>query len=138
MNQIKLTTRGQYAVMVMLKLAKANHNQPIPLSDIADKSEISLSYLEQLVSGLRRHDLVKSHRGSGGGYVLSRHADKTIIADILLAAEDNTSVKRKSSNKQKVNNCEQTQRLWTYMEKQLYITLSDISLGNVLRGDLSF
>jgi Rrf2 family iron-sulfur cluster assembly transcriptional regulator len=71
---VKLTTKGRYAVMAMVDLAKNCQGQPIALADIADRQGISLSYLEQLFAKLRSAKLVNSVRGLGGGYLLDRDA----------------------------------------------------------------
>ncbi len=136
MSQLKLTTRGHYAVMAMVELAKTAQDQPAPLSNIADKSNISLSYLEQLIAGLRRHNLVKSHRGPGGGYLLARPASEIIVADILIAAEDNEPAKRGAANKRQPHSCERTHVLWKHIGRQLYDFLKDISLADVLHGKM--
>ncbi len=72
---MRLTTKGRYAVTAMLDLALHAHNGPTSLSDISQRQEISLSYLEQLFARLRRAGLVNSVRGPGGGYLLSQPAD---------------------------------------------------------------
>ncbi|MCD8497512.1 MAG: Rrf2 family transcriptional regulator [Alphaproteobacteria bacterium] len=64
-TRLKLTTRGKYAVMAMIEIGRSTGKRPVPLSDIAGTTNISLSYLEQLIAGLRRHGLVKSYRGPG-------------------------------------------------------------------------
>ncbi len=69
---MRLTTRGRYAVTAMLDLALNGSSKPISLADISRRQEISLSYLEQLFSRLRRNELVTSVRGPGGGYLLNR------------------------------------------------------------------
>ena len=73
---MKLSTKGRYAVMAMADLAANSGGKPVSLAEIAERQEISLSYLEQLFGKLRRGDLVKSVRGPGGGYLLSRRAAK--------------------------------------------------------------
>ena len=73
---MRLTTKGRYAVTAMLDLALHEDQGPISLADISQRQEISLSYLEQLFAKLRRGGLVKSVRGPGGGYALSRRADR--------------------------------------------------------------
>lgn len=65
-TRLKLTTRGQYAVVAMVEIGRDGKKAPVPLSDIAETTNISLSYLEQLIAGLRRHGLVTSYRGPGG------------------------------------------------------------------------
>ena len=85
---MKLSTKGRYAVMAMVDLARYGNDRPVCLSDIAERQEISLSYLEQLFAKLRRGGLVKSVRGPGGGYLLTHHRDDTRIADIILAVDE--------------------------------------------------
>ena len=85
---MKLSTKGRYAVMAMVDLARHANGQPIALAEIADRQEISLSYLEQLFAKLRRGGLVKSVRGPGGGYLLARGTDSTRISDIILAVDE--------------------------------------------------
>ncbi len=130
---VKLTTRGRYAVMAMVELAKHKEADPVPLAGIAEKNNISLSYLEQLIAGLRRHDLVKSYRGPGGGYILSRPAQEILISDILIAAEDSTPAKRSEKNNFDRNtNCEETDKLWDNIGALLHNALKKVSLADVL------
>ena len=68
---MKLSTKGRYAVMAMVDLATHSKGKPTTLADVADRQEISLSYLEQLFGHLRRGQLVTSVRGPGGGYLLA-------------------------------------------------------------------
>ncbi|MCD8520575.1 MAG: Rrf2 family transcriptional regulator [Alphaproteobacteria bacterium] len=82
-TRLKLTTRGKYAVMAMIEIGRSTGKRPVPLSDIAGTTNISLSYLEQLIAGLRRHGLVKSYRGPGGGYTLGKAANDIPVSDIL-------------------------------------------------------
>ena len=72
---MKLTTKGRYAVTAMLDLALHNSKDPINLAEISQRQDISLTYLEQLFSKLRRHGLVNSARGPGGGYRLALDAE---------------------------------------------------------------
>ena len=81
-------TKGRYAVMAMVDLAKHSDGQPVVLADIAERQAISLSYLEQLFAKLRNAGLVKSVRGPGGGYLLGHGADETRISDIILAVDE--------------------------------------------------
>lgn len=130
---IKLTTRGRYAVMAMVELAKNKETDPVPLAGIAEKNSISLSYLEQLIAGLRRHDLVKSYRGPGGGYILSKPAHEIFVSDILIAAEDSTPAKRSEKNNlDRNNNCEETDALWDNIGMLLHKALKKVSLADVL------
>ena len=74
---MKLSTKGRYAVMAMVDLGANSAGKPVSLAEIAERQEISLSYLEQLFGKLRRGGLVKSVRGPGGGYLLNRTTDET-------------------------------------------------------------
>ncbi len=85
---MRLSTKGRYAVMALVDLAKHGTGNPISLAEIAERQEISLSYLEQLFAKLRTADLVRSVRGPGGGYLLSRGAGGTRISDIILAVDE--------------------------------------------------
>ena len=72
---MRLTTKGRFAVTAMIDLALREHSGPVTLAAISERQQISLSYLEQLFGKLRRHELVESTRGPGGGYTLGRKAD---------------------------------------------------------------
>ena len=85
---MRLSTKGRYAVMAMVELAKNGGTMPVALSEIAERQEISLSYLEQLFGKLRRAALVQSVRGPGGGYRLALDASETRISDIILAVDE--------------------------------------------------
>jgi Rrf2 family iron-sulfur cluster assembly transcriptional regulator len=139
-NTVKLTTRGRYAVMAMVAMAGQSQSPPqqtapIPLSHIAQAGDISLSYLEQLFSGLRRHGLVQSFRGPGGGYILARPVTEIMIADILISAEDCAPAKRVSAEDSTDKN-PRTQALWDNIGEILYICLRHVSLADVMNGKL--
>ena len=85
---MRLTTKGRFAVTAMIDLALNAQNNAVKLNSISERQQISLSYLEQLFSKLRRAGLVESIRGPGGGYILGRDAGEINIAQIIAAAED--------------------------------------------------
>ncbi|WP_294965819.1 Fe-S cluster assembly transcriptional regulator IscR [uncultured Gilliamella sp.] len=85
---MKLTSKGRYAVTAMLDVALHSNSGPVSLADISVRQEISLSYLEQLFARLRKHGLVMSVRGPGGGYVLSRGMDEIAISSIVKAVDE--------------------------------------------------
>ena len=85
---MRLTTKGRFAVTAMLDLALHAQNGPVTLGNISERQKISLSYLEQLFSKLRRGSLVESVRGPGGGYNLARALDQLTVADIIVAVEE--------------------------------------------------
>jgi len=85
---MRLTTKGRFAVTAMIDLAMRQEKGPVTLSGISQRQEISLSYLEQLFGKLRRHEIVDSVRGPGGGYTLARRAQEVSVADIIIAVDE--------------------------------------------------
>src|SRR5476649_2474901 len=85
---MRLTTKGRFAVTAMIDLAMRDGKGPVTLADISTQQKISLSYLEQLFGKLRRHALVESVRGPGGGYCLAKPTEKVSVADIILAVDE--------------------------------------------------
>jgi Rrf2 family iron-sulfur cluster assembly transcriptional regulator len=85
---MRLTTKGRFAVTAMIDLALRSQNGPVALAAISQRQQISLSYLEQLFGKLRRHELVESTRGPGGGYSLGRKAEDITVADIIVAVDE--------------------------------------------------
>ncbi|MDP6121035.1 MAG: Rrf2 family transcriptional regulator [Rhodospirillales bacterium] len=132
---MKLSTKGRYAVMAMVDLAKYESNKPISLADIADRQEISLSYLEQLFGRLRKGGLVKSVRGPGGGYMLSRTPSHVRISDIILAVEEPIKATRcKTESSVGCTGAKSrclTHDLWAELGNQIYLFLSSTSLADV-------
>ena len=133
---MKLTTKGRYAVTAMLDLALHNDNGPVTLNDIAGRQRLSSSYLEQLFARLRRNGLVKSTRGPGGGYSLSRDAGDIAIADVISAVDekvDNTQCGG-SNDCQNQKKC-LTHDLWCDLSDQIRQFLTGISLGDLMQRD---
>src|SRR3546814_4868723 len=85
---MRLTTKGRCAVTAMIDLALRQHSGPVTLAAISQRQNISLSYLEQLFGKLRRHELVDSVRGPGGGYTLARSARHMTVADLVFAVDE--------------------------------------------------
>jgi Rrf2 family transcriptional regulator, iron-sulfur cluster assembly transcription factor len=132
---VKLSTKGRYAVMAMVDLARHSNGNPISLGEIAEREEISLSYLEQLFAKLRRGGLVKSVRGPGGGYLLAHHRDDTRIADIILAVDEPTHAVRCTPGAATGCRIDRsrclTHDLWEELSNQIHLYLSSVSLGDV-------
>ncbi len=84
---MKISTKGRYALCVMLDLAEHVNDGPVALKDISDRQGISKKYLEQIVSLLNRPNMLKTVRGARGGYTLARPASKYTVAEILEVAE---------------------------------------------------
>ena len=131
---MKLTTKGRYAVTAMLDLALHGDQGPVSLADISARQEISLSYLEQLFSRLRRQKLVVSIRGPGGGYKLSRPAAELYIAEVVDAVSESLDTTR-CGNKGDCQHGEKclTHHLWSDLSDQIHQFLSEISLGDLMR-----
>ncbi|MEQ9106874.1 MAG: Fe-S cluster assembly transcriptional regulator IscR [Limnobacter sp.] len=85
---MRLTTKGRFAVTAMIDLALQQDTGPVSLAGISQRQNISLSYLEQLFSKLRRHELVESVRGPGGGYHIARALKEVSVADVILAVDE--------------------------------------------------
>lgn len=130
---MRLTTKGRYAVTAILDLAIHADKGPVSLADISKRQEISLSYLEQLFSKLRKSALVASVRGPGGGYQLSRSMDSIFVAEIIDAVNESIDATHCSGK----GNCHQgemclTHHLWESLSDQIHSFLSDISLANLM------
>ena len=87
-----VSTKGVYGLTAMYELSKHNVDSPMQIKDISANANIPQNYLEQLLSKLRRADLVKSVRGARGGYTLAKSADEIKIVDILIALEDDIKI----------------------------------------------
>ncbi len=130
---MKLTTRGRYAVTAMLDLAINGDKNPVSLTDISNRQEISLSYLEQLFAKLRRGQLVISSRGPGGGYRLARSDTHIFVAEIIDAVDESVDVTscRGKGDCQGGKTC-LTHHLWEDLSGQIHDFLSRISLGDLV------
>ena len=132
---MRLSTKGRYAVMAMVDIAANANGNPISLADVADRQEISQSYLEQLFAKLRRAGLVKSVRGPGGGYLLAHSAGETRIADIILSVDEHIKVTRCSPGSpgctSKNSRC-LTHDLWQELGDKIRLYLNSISLEDVV------
>ncbi len=133
---MKLSTKGRYAVMAMVDLDIHSDNKPISLADIAERQEISLSYLEQLFAKLRRGGLVKSVRGPGGGYLLAHAGEETRISDIILAVDEPIRATRCTPGQPfgcRINKSRcMTHDLWEELGNQIYLYLSSVTVADVI------
>ncbi len=132
---MRLTTKGRYAVTAMLDLSLNYGIRPITLADISDRQGISLSYLEQLFAHLRRDGLVSSSRGPGGGYRLSRPADKVTILDVISAVDEKVDTTRCEGK----GNCNGEEHclshdIWQSLSEQIKSYLAGITLGEVVKN----
>jgi len=131
---MRLTTKGRFAVTAMIDLALRQNSGPVTLAAISQRQQISLSYLEQLFGKLRRHDLVESTRGPGGGYTLGRKAGEITVADIILSVDepiDATQCGGKENCHGEGNRC-MTHELWTQLNAKMVDFLESVSLQSLV------
>ena len=138
---MKLSTKGRYAVMAMADLAAHSVGRPIALADIADRQEISLSYLEQLFAKLRRARLVNSVRGPGGGYLLATPANEMQVAAIVLAVDEPLHATRCSPGSPQGCRTNKTRclthNLWEALGAEIHRFLSTITLEDIIEGRIA-
>ncbi|MFA7665046.1 MAG: Fe-S cluster assembly transcriptional regulator IscR [Burkholderiaceae bacterium] len=131
---MRLTTKGRFAVTAMIDLAMRQHQGPVTLAGISQRQKISLSYLEQLFGKLRRHELVESTRGPGGGYTLARPAKGVTVADIIFAVDEPLDATQCGGKK----NCGEdqgpcmTHDLWSNLTKRMVEYLDSVTLGDLV------
>jgi Rrf2 family iron-sulfur cluster assembly transcriptional regulator len=130
---MRLTTKGRFAVTAMIDLALREHNGPVTLAGISQRQKISLSYLEQLFGKLRRHELVESTRGPGGGYTLGRIAKDITVADIIFAVDEPLDATQCGGKE----NCQDDQRcmthdLWANLNARMVDYLDSVSLADLV------
>jgi Rrf2 family iron-sulfur cluster assembly transcriptional regulator len=136
--KMRLTTKGRFAVTAMLDLALRHQHGPVTLAGIGQRQSISLSYLEQLFGKLRRHALVESVRGPGGGYCLARSGDKVSVADIILAVDEplDATLCGGMENCQEDKRC-MTHDLWATLNDKLYEYLNSVTLQDLVNQQIA-
>ena len=130
---MRLTTKGRFAVTAMVDLATQGGSAPVTLAGISERQKISLSYLEQLFGKLRRHNIVESVRGPGGGYYLARPGAKIPIADIISAVDEPMD----ATNCEGKGDCQDgkpcsTHALWYGLNEVLQAYLSAVNLQQLV------
>jgi len=132
---MRLTTKGRFAVTAMVDLAMHHGRGPVTLAEISGRQKISLSYLEQLFGKLRRHELVESVRGPGGGYNLARDMGKVTVADIILAVDEPIDATQCGGKE----NCHDDQKcithdLWAALNDQIFNYLESVTLRHLVEN----
>ena len=136
---MRLTTKGRFAVTAMIDLALRQSSGPVTLAAISQRQQISLSYLEQLFGKLRRHELVESTRGPGGGYSLGRKAADITVADIIVSVDepiDATHCGGKENCLGESGRC-MTHDLWTSLNQRMVDFLDSVSLQKLVDDQLA-
>lgn len=137
---MRLTTKGRFAVTAMIDLALRSNNGPVALAAISQRQQISLSYLEQLFGKLRRHELVESTRGPGGGYSLGRKAEEISVADIITAVDepiDATGCGGKENCMGDESGQCMTHELWSNLNAKMIEYLGSIHLRKLVDDQLA-
>lgn len=144
---MRLTTKGRFAVTAMIDLALRDTNGPVTLAAISKRQGISLSYLEQLFGKLRRHNIVESVRGPGGGYNMARTLEKVSVAQIITAVDEPLDATMCGGEKDchdkgrigggltdsKLKGQCMTHDLWATLNKKMHEYLSSVSLADLVR-----
>lgn len=130
-HRVDVTSRGYHAVAALVELASLAQDAPVRLASLTRSGAVSQSYLEQLFAGLRRHDIVKSTRGPGGGYSLSRPAKDISIAAIFMATVEETA--KPPTDIAGDTSSPAITHLQDYVGQSLYDILSKRSLADILR-----
>ena len=130
---MRLTTKGRFAVTAMVHLALHDGTEPVTLAEISSSQKISLSYLEQLFGKLRRHGLVNSVRGPGGGYRLARDMAQIAVADIILAVDEPIDATQCAGKE----NCLDEQKclthdLWATLNERIFEYLEAVTLRQLV------
>ncbi|WCE30287.1 Fe-S cluster assembly transcriptional regulator IscR [Vibrio sp. SCSIO 43137] len=133
---MRLTSKGRYAVTAMLDVALHSQSSPVPLADISERQGISLSYLEQLFSKLRKASLVDSVRGPGGGYRLGQDAFNISIGTIIAAVDESVDATKCSGK----GDCQGgtrclTHTLWRDLSTRISDFLNNITLGQLMNDN---
>ncbi len=130
---MRLTTKGRFAVTAMVDLALRDGSGPVTLAEISARQKISLSYLEQLFGKLRRHQLVESVRGPGGGYCLARDISTVSVAEIILAVDEPIDTTQCGGKE----NCHDEQKclthdLWATLNRRIFDYLEGVTLRQLV------
>ena len=135
---MKLNTKSRYAVMALADMASFRLNKPISLRDISLRQGISLQYLEQIFLKLKKHNLVRSIRGSNGGYVLSKNSYNIKLSEIFLALNEN--VKTIGCDKHSKKGCNGrstkciTHNLWDELDIHINNFFENKNLEDLIRN----
>ncbi len=137
---MKLNTRARYAVMALADIAKFDKQNPISLRDISLRQSISLVYLEQIFSKLKKNNIVKSIRGTNGGYILAKDPEQIKLSNIFSAVEEKIKTKQCKKESKKGCNGKSTKCITHYLWDELEIYINDFfdkkNLGDLLKSNL--
>ena len=135
---MKLTTKGRYGLRAVIDLAKYAKNEPVSLSDVAERQNISISYLEQLIAKLKKAGIVQSTRGAQGGYSLAKNPEEISVGEILRALEgslspvDCSAVDGEGESECSAFNFCVTKYVWKRINDSINDTVNNIFLAELL------
>ena len=136
---MKLTTKGRYAVLALADLAKFDNGAPVSLRDISLRQGISLLYLEQIFSKLKKNNIVKSTRGVNGGYILTTNPNQIKLSNIFSAVQEEVkTVQCKKESKKGCNGKSTkciTHNLWDELEIHIQHFFNKKNLGDLIKGN---
>ena len=137
---MKINSKSRYAVMALADIASFNKQNPVSLRDISLRQNISLVYLEQIFSKLRKNNIVKSIRGANGGYVLTKDPEQIKLSNIFSAVDEKIKTlqcKRESKKgcNGKLTKCI-THNLWDDLEMHINDFFDKKNLGDLLKNNL--
>ncbi len=136
---MKLNTRGRYAVMALADMASFNTQNPVSLRDISLRQNISLVYLEQIFSKLKKNNIVKSIRGTNGGYILTKDPEKIKLSNIFLAVDEKVKTLQCKKESKKGCNGKLTKCITHYLWDDLEMHINDFfdkkNLGDLLKNN---
>ncbi|MDA8083025.1 MAG: Rrf2 family transcriptional regulator [Nitrospiraceae bacterium] len=133
---LKLSTKGQYGVRAMFEIARNCGEGPVTIKEISERQDVSVAYLEQILNQLRKAGIINSVKGPGGGYVLSRPADKVSIGQILRELEGPVAITSCLDPKEgcmRVDGCV-THLLWKALGENIEAFLNSMTLRDLLEG----
>lgn len=132
-----ISTKGRYALRVMVDITLNGGGMPVSLRDVAERQEISVKYLEAIISTLVKAELVESFRGKAGGYKLAREADDITVKDIIEATEGTTvPVECAGGACPRQSGCV-TAPLWSELDRVVDDFLNGVTLKDVINGNIN-
>ena len=136
---MKLNTQGRYALIALVDLSSRDNKKNVSLSEISERQNISLPYLEQLFLKLRKAGIVKSYRGSSGGYAIAKSPDLLRITEILKAVDldldlgSEKNILKQSKTKEEVL----SNKLWEQLSANMYVFLHQMRLSDIAADQLN-
>ena len=136
---MKLTSKGRYAVMALADIANFDKEKPVSLRDISLRQNISLVFLEQIFSNLKKNNIVKSIRGTNGGYILLNDPDQIKLSSIFSAVDEKVKTVKCNKESKKGCNGKSTKCITHYLWDELEIYINDFfdkkNLGDLLKNN---